>query len=168
MKAPAQHIIIDGYNVIHSMPNVKEWMNKNMDVAREALFNMAKALHDSGNARVTIVFDGKEEAIQIERPTKEDTLSVVFAPASLSADGLIEQLVAKSKQPDYITAVTRDNMIQETLSSLGAHSMDPEEWFIEIERATKHTSQRVRHRSQEIENEWGKANRLHFPPKRKK
>lgn len=162
MKGVVSHIIVDGYNVIHSMPKAKEWMNKNMDVAREKLFQMAKAVHDSGNARVTLVFDGKEETIQVERPTKENSLSIIFAPASLSADGLIEQLVAKSKHPDKITAVTRDNMIQETITTLGAHSLDPEEWIEEVKRCRLGTSQRVRNRSAEQEKSWNTANRIQF------
>ena len=40
---------------------------------------------------------------------------------------MIEQMVQTSKEPELITAVTRDHMIQETLSALGAFTMNPDE-----------------------------------------
>ena len=123
-----RHLIIDGYNVVHSLPELQVWILRgDLEIARNRLFDLVKPIHDQFDYRVTLVFDSSMDCHQVCRPTKELTFSIIYAPSDLSADGLIEQLVQSSKQPERITAVTRDHMIQETLTSIGAFTITPEE-----------------------------------------
>ena len=67
-----RHLIIDGYNVTHSLPKLQQWMQRGeLEIARDNLFDMVKTIHDHFGYRVTLIFDGQREAIEVERPTKE-------------------------------------------------------------------------------------------------
>ena len=133
-----RHLIIDGYNVIHALPQLQAWMLRgDLEIARNHLFDLVKPIHDQFDYRVTLVFDGSMDGKEVFRPTKELTFSVIYAPSSLSADGLIEQLVQSSKQPERITAVTQDHMIQETLTTIGAFTITPEELMDWVQNANR-------------------------------
>lgn len=141
-----RHLIIDGYNVAHALPQIQTWMLRgDLEIARNQLFDLVKPIHDQYDYRVTIVFDGSMECQAVFRPTKELSFSVIYAPVSLSADGLIEQLVQSSKQPERITAVTQDHMIQETISAIGAFTITPEELLDWVHNAHKVQESKIRH-----------------------
>jgi len=89
-----------------------------IDAPAGRLVDFAKQIHDNEAIRVTVVFDGKDGSI--DRPTPEASFSVIYAPADLSADGVIEQLVAQSKNPEDTTVVTQDFSIAQLVRA--AHS----------------------------------------------
>lgn len=123
------HIIVDGWNAIHASRELKRLLDSSPEAARAALLEKLAPLHDFGGARLTIVYDGVGDEIQIERPNDIPTFSEVFTPSSMTADELIERLCASSKKPRSITAVSRDNMLKLTASSFGALAISPEELF---------------------------------------
>ncbi|MEM0966058.1 MAG: NYN domain-containing protein [Verrucomicrobiota bacterium] len=137
MKQEGKHLLIDGYNVIHSLPSLKKLLEESQEAACESLIRMARAIHDEEGIRVTVVFDGREKTVQIERPCQRVTFSVVYASSQLSADGVIEQLLARSRQPEQITVASRDNMIREASAARGAFFIDGsgfEDWVTRCEK----------------------------------
>ena len=124
MKGPVtqeEHLLIDGYNLIHAWPGLhKNQPASNTMALRTTLADRVRNLHDFDGVRTTLVFDGQGDRIEIERPGAAATFSFLFTPSGLTADAVIEQLVAQSHTPQTITVVTEDAMIRETIISLGA------------------------------------------------
>lgn len=120
MSAYAQHLLIDGYNVLHQWPEYRRLMKSGIVAAAERLIEDVRPIHDVDGARVTIVFDGRGNRVQVERPSGQVTFSVLYAPADVTADGLIEQLVARAKSPHDCTVVSRDNLVGESIRASGA------------------------------------------------
>ncbi len=110
----SRHLIIDGYNLIHAVPEWKCLARGDLAPAREALANVARAIHDADGIRVTVVFDGPADRLTIERPTGQQTFSLIYATAELSADGVIEQLCGKARRGEDLWVATGDNMIAES------------------------------------------------------
>ena len=105
-----KHIVVDGWNVIHSHPKLKKLLTSgNQDAARAELSSLLAPIHDFGGSRITIVYDGTGEDISIVRRSQILTFSEVFTPSNMTADELIEQLCSTSKNPDRILVVSRDN-----------------------------------------------------------
>ncbi len=127
-----RHILVDGWNVIHSDTALKSLLeNESQEAARSALLQKLAPLHDFGGVRVTVVYDGIGDDISIVRRDKILTLSEVFTPSDMTADELIEQLCSTSKNPGHLLVVSRDNLLRLTASSFGAMSITPEkalEW----------------------------------------
>lgn len=115
------HMIIDGYSLVYRDEALAGLARRNLALARHRLVRLAEGLVGRVVDRVTIVFDG------IERGRGEgyegSGVEVLFAPAYLTADGLIERMVASSKDPAALLVVTSDRMERETVSAAGAETL---------------------------------------------
>lgn len=116
-----KHLLIDGYNIIHAWPNLKKDLQTlGLEATRSQLSDIVRIIHDIENLRLTIVFDGKGNDIEIQRPTPEKTFSLLFSPSGVTADTLIEQLASSPKKGHEIIVATDDSMIRLSASSSGA------------------------------------------------
>ena len=138
--ADCEHLLVDGYNLIHQVPDWKRALKMDSEGARSLLANWVRSIHDMNGVRTTLVFDGKGPDITIERPFKDLTFSYVFTPSGVTADTVIEQLVGKSKRPDRVFVVTDDRLHQQTALAIGAQVMSKKEldsWVESCERRLK-------------------------------
>ena len=93
-----KHIVVDGWNVIHSHPKLKKLLTSgNQDAARAELSSLLAPIHDFGGSRITIVYDGTGEDISIVRRSQILTFSEVFTPSNMTADELGNLTVRESK-----------------------------------------------------------------------
>lgn len=120
-----RHLLVDGANVLHSWPEFAALLKRDRDAARSQFVRTVAAIHDAEEVRVTIVFDGRGDAIALERPTRQLTFSVIYTPASLTADDVIEQMVANSADPTACFVVTGDHAERETVVASGANALRP-------------------------------------------
>jgi len=119
MSIPDRHLIVDGHNIIHRIPTLKHIFRESPETACENLVAMCRTIHDEEGLRTTIVFDGREKRTQILYPCERKSFAVVYAPRELTADGVIERMLARTKNPDRITVASRDNMIREATAARG-------------------------------------------------
>ncbi len=140
MNSPDRHLIVDGYNMIHRIAALERIFRESAEAACESLVAMCRSIHDEDGIRTTVVFDGREKQTQIQYPCGRDSFAVVYAPRQLTADGVIERMLARAKKPDRITIASRDNMIREATAARGAFSIDGdglEDWVARCERRTR-------------------------------
>lgn len=138
-----RHLIVDGANVLHAWPDLRQLAKRDRQSARSKLWQLLVPIHDSGEARVTVVFDGRGEEMVVERPLEQTTFSVVYTPASLTADDVIEQIVANSAHPPECCVASDDVAERETVSALGATPLrcsDLAEW---VKRAESRLTSKV-------------------------
>lgn len=153
--------------MIHAIDPLDRLLKDSPEAACEALIQMARSIHDEDGIQVSLVFDGREKQLQIEHPCKRATFSVLYSPRQLSADGVIEQMLARSKKPDEITVASRDNMIREAAAARGAFSIDGpglESWVARCEQRT--TSRIQGPQKKPWRNTFG--DNLHFPANEKR
>jgi predicted RNA-binding protein with PIN domain len=112
-------------------------MNKSQEQARSALLRLIEPIATRIAPKTTVVFDGQERGSDPILSTKQ--IDVLYAPVQLTADGLIERLVAKSKEPRTICVVTSDRLEQQTVSSAGAQIQSTEDFLRQQNRADKIT-----------------------------
>jgi len=151
-----EHLLIDGHNVIHCLPQFSKALRTSLVAGQEKLAQVARILHDFDGVRTTIVFDGKGEAITIDRPTPELTFSCLFSPTGTTADAIIEQLVAHSSKPDNITVVSRDQMVCQTVCALGAHCITPDDFMQRIAFCEQRQTEHIKRHNREIKAQWKK------------
>jgi len=123
------HLLIDAYNVICATDALRETMRDNLDAARDQLAGMVRSIHDAEGVRVALVLDSRQEGLQVEHPYKVKSFEFVYAPADVSADGVIERMVARVKTPGDATVVSNDRMVRESARANGALALRPEELF---------------------------------------
>jgi len=149
-----RHLLIDGHNILHSWENSRALTGKSTESARSQVVLAGVLIHDVEHLRVSVVFDGRGDEIGIEHPGRDDGYLVFYAPASMTADDLIEQMVGSSDRPQDCIVATGDRMERETVEALGAECVSPaylKEW---VERCRKRQSAEVRRRLENQDKDW--------------
>lgn len=124
-----QFIIIDGYNLLHTVGILDTRVGpKTLERARDRLLGiLARHLDGETRKRTTVVFDSREKGLP-NQFTSHDVL-VEFANAYASADEMIVLLVRKHSAPKQLTVVTSDHQIQRVVLARGAKSIDSDVWL---------------------------------------
>lgn len=131
-----KHVIVDGYNLIHSRPELKKTLRQSgSDRARDELVEAIAILHDYEGWRLTVVFDGRGEGLSVEYPLKHKTFGCVFSPGGISADEVIQGFVENRAVLDDLVVATSDGGIRVFIQTQGARWMSPEEFWRWVEEA---------------------------------
>ncbi len=128
-------LIIDGYNLLHKVPELARMLGSDIQGARHRLVRFTEGTALAMAQQTTIVFDGREAGCEPSLTSKH--FEVFFSPGNLSADSIIERLVCKFPTPGKILVVTSDHAEHDTVSSAGAHTMSSEEFMVRCERESK-------------------------------
>ena len=105
--------IIDGYNVIHKIPELEAKLEESLESARKALaMEISDWKRKYADAKVYIVFDGKNEDIPDYSHTKICGIDCIFTRSEESADDLIINMVRHSEDSSVITVISDDNRVR--------------------------------------------------------
>ncbi|MBR6388812.1 MAG: NYN domain-containing protein [Opitutales bacterium] len=119
-----KHLLVDGWNIIRSHRDMaRAFAELGQDAAKRMLSDMLSPIHDILGYRVTIVYDGRGDDINVEKIGRSQTFSEVYTPSCMTADELIEQMCATSKTPSLITVASRDNLIRLTAMGFKVESI---------------------------------------------
>lgn len=118
-----RYLLVDGHSVLHSWPELRQLHSRQPSSARERLIRQLSQLHDSGQWKVTLVFDGQRGGKE-ERP--RDSMAVLYASAGQTADSIIERIVQVHAGRGEIGVVTADHAEMTAIESLGAFGFSPE------------------------------------------
>jgi predicted RNA-binding protein with PIN domain len=128
-------LIIDGYNVLHMVPELKRLLNTDIQLARHKFVRMVEETANRVARQTTIVFDGRE-AGQDEALTS-GRIEVYFSPGKHTADTIIERLVRRYEQPGKILVVTSDRAEADMVLSDGAQVMSSLEFIAQCNHDSK-------------------------------
>jgi|SRR5690625_775947 len=156
----SRHLLIDAYNVIYKWPKLRRLLKQGSGPARDALASMVQILHDHEKIRVTLVFDGQGDEVQIERPGELLTFSYLFSAKSLSADDVIEQLVGRTEDPATCLVVTGDLAERHTVEALGASALSPDDLLAWIAVTEETLATKIRLHRKSLDSVW--KNRMEF------
>ena len=118
--------VVDGYNVIHSIPAFERALNQSLRHARETLIQICfQYANTRGDIRrIYLVFDGKDEFADLPTDSREK-LTVIFSNTKEEADGRIIDMLQNRNSPDDWWVVSRDNEIMNNAKSMRAKSISP-------------------------------------------
>lgn len=122
-----RYLLVDAMNVIHATDDLRCLLSEGPGPVREVLAERLRAIHDAEAVRVALVLDSSKAALEVEHPYGVKTFEMLYAPASLSADGVIERIVHRAPYPGSVTVVSNDNMVREATRAAGALALRPDE-----------------------------------------
>ena len=131
MRYNADHVLIDGYSVVHAWPGLRAAMARSLESARDRLVAELTRLQDAVGIPVAVVFDSRVRG----RPSHGETpagIEVVFTRKGMTADTFIERLLAKSRSPERFLVVTDDGAESFMVRTLGGQVITAEqlsEWL---------------------------------------
>ena len=127
-------LIVDGYNIIFALPELKELSKVNIDSAKDALKDMLANYQGYKGCRLMVVFDGYRKKGNPGSVEKYFSLEVVHTKQDETADAYIERTVHDLVSKYKITVATNDNLEQLTILSQGALRMSANMLVQEMER----------------------------------
>ncbi len=127
-------LIVDGYNIIFALPELKELSKTNIDSAKDALKDMLANYQGYKGCRVMVVFDGYRRKGNPGSTEKYFDLEVIHTKQDETADAYIERTVHDLVSKYKITVATNDNLEQLTILSQGALRMSASMLVQEMER----------------------------------
>ena len=137
-----EHLIIDGNNSMHAIPEIAKELNRDRNFAREAMQKFLEPLAGDG-FRVTVVFDGRGSKGVVEKRRGLDAFDVVYSSSFEGADGLIERMIMAAHYPEKICVVTNDNLIRNCAYENGATAMRVEEMVKKLDHSISQISRRA-------------------------
>ena len=149
---PIIRILVDGYSLLHSWPELAPGKPRHSAAARDELIYILTLYQDATGTPVTVFFDGSGSK---RDPKTESTSSVevLFSRAGQTADQMIERAAHRFRPYGEVLAVTDDNAERDTVIAMGG--MASSCWnFIQTIQSTladlqddiKHHNQRERNR----------------------
>jgi predicted RNA-binding protein with PIN domain len=115
-----QQIILDGYNVIHKIPQLQSHLNHSLEDARKALANFiitwARTHNHKGS--ISIVFDGRDGIINSRQSLCG--IKCIYTKTKQEADDKIISLVRNTPNKKDITIISDDNYVTNNCKAHGA------------------------------------------------
>lgn len=125
----SRYLLIDAYNVIFATSALRTYLSTSLEAARDQLAELVRVIHDAEAVRIAVVLDSRSDQLEVEHPYGVKTFEYLYAPAELSADGVIERILRRASEPGSMTVVSNDNLVREATRASGALAIRPEELF---------------------------------------
>ncbi len=102
-------IIVDGYNLIHAIPELKNKLSHDLEAARNDLLNLLIRYRNKKKVNITVIFDGRPGSIEDQEMKKG--LKVQFSQAPEKADQVIKRMIDKIEGEKGVMVVSSDREI---------------------------------------------------------
>ena len=112
-------ILIDGYSLLHSWPELAEGSPRHSEAARDALIEMLTQYQDASGTPVTVFFDGRGRRKTKPKNTAGKSVEVLYSNSGQTADDLIERAAHRFQPYGEVLVVTDDFAERDTVSGLG-------------------------------------------------
>ena len=137
-----RYLLVDGHSVIFAWPELRKLHGRRMSLAREELVKILTEYQDNSGVRVVAVFDGKGGSTTEE--SQPGGIQVFYSAGKLSADSIIERLVAKYAKEHDMTVVTNDHLEQQTVITFGALAISTDAFRDLLEEAAADLARRLK------------------------
>ena len=157
-----EHLIIDGNNALHAVPQLAKTLERDRQMARDDLVRMLEPLQARENCLLTVVFDGRGGKTALSKHRGNEQYSIIYSSSSQGADGVIERMLMVAEYPERITVGTNDNLIRNCAYTHGAAVMRVEELIKKLD-ASIELSKNLNRKVVKLEEKF--ENRIPFPEK---
>ncbi|WP_041219825.1 translation factor GTPase family protein [Desulfitobacterium dichloroeliminans] len=141
MESKEEYLLVDGYNIIHAWPELKELVEDHMEGARIKLLDSLSNYQGIRKCQIIVVFDAhlvqghREEAIDYQN------IHLVFTKEAQTADQYIERFAHDNRKRYQITVATSDGLEQIIIRGAGCSLLSARELKLEIEGAKERMMQ---------------------------
>ena len=137
-SAPKEnYLLVDGYNIIHAWPELKELAEDNMEGARTKLLDALSNYQGIKNNHIIAVFDAYRVQRHYEDIMEHFNIHVVFTKEAQTADQYIEKFAHDNKKKYDITVATSDGLQQLIIRGAGCALLSARELKEEMEMANE-------------------------------
>ena len=111
-------ILVDGYSLLHSWPELARSHARHSASARDELVNVLRRYSDAVQTPVTIVFDGGGHRGSRQETQSTSQVEILFSRAGQTADQIIERVTHRMKPFGEVLVVTDDFAERDTVIAM--------------------------------------------------
>lgn len=130
-------LLVDGYNVIFSWPELKKIAELNLDVARSRLIDILCNYQGYKQCLLILVFDAYKVKDNPGLVDRYHNIYLVYTKEAQTADMFIERTTHRMAKDFQIAVVTSDGLEQIIVAGKGARRVSSREFLTEVEYTTK-------------------------------
>lgn len=141
-----EYLLVDGYNIIHAWPELKEHTDGNMGGARMKLLDILSNYQGIRKCQIIVVFDAYRVQGHFEEVIDYHNIHMVFTKEAQTADQYIERFAHEHQKKYIITVATSDGLEQIIIRGEGCALLSARELKAVIEGANERINQEYRER----------------------
>jgi predicted RNA-binding protein with PIN domain len=131
---PLVRILVDGYSLLHSWPELARGKARHSAAARDELIHVLRQYRDAVGTPLTIVFDGQGPAQSAAAESASSAeLEILYSKSGQTADDIIERVAVLMKQYGEVMVVTNDFAERDTVVISGGMTCSCEHFIGMIE-----------------------------------
>jgi len=150
-------ILVDGYSLLHSWPELAPGKPRHSAAARDELMNILTRYHDTIGTPITIFFDGSGARASTPKREPADHVEVLFSRAGQTADEMIERSAHRFQPYGEVLAVTNDRTEREVVIGLGGHAASCLNFIRDIQNALAISADDLKHYNRTERNRFNQA-----------
>ena len=127
-----EYLLVDGYNIIHAWPELKELAAVNLDAARTSLQDTLCNYQGYKKCQVIVVFDGYKVKGNPGTVVPYHNIHVVFTKEAETADQYIEKVTQQMDRHYSVAVATSDKLEQIIILGKGAMRLSAQDLKKEI------------------------------------
>jgi predicted RNA-binding protein with PIN domain len=113
-------ILVDGYSLLHSCPQIASGSPRHSAAAREELIHLLTQYADAIGTPVTVFFDGAGAPAGTPKAMSSPQMEILYSKSGKTADDMIERAAHRLSAYGEVLVVTDDFAERDTVLSLGA------------------------------------------------
>lgn len=156
-----EHLIIDGNNALHAIPDLSKELAKDRNMARDSLLRFLEPIQAGENCLLTVVFDGRGGKGRVYQHEGIKNYTVIYSSSVQGADGVIERMLLAAKYPERISIATNDSLIRNCAYESGASTLRIEELIKKLDSVIDRT--RIRFNQRQGKKSGPLPNKISFP-----
>jgi hypothetical protein len=145
-------ILIDGYSLLHSWPELAPGKARFSAAARDELVHRLTLYQDAIGTPITLFFDGSTPSRGPVQKTAKSEIEILFSRAGQTADQMIERAAHRFQPYGEVLAVTDDGAERETVIALGGLASSCWSFIQTVETTLADLQEDIRHHNQSERN----------------
>lgn len=137
-------LIVDGYNIINSWPELKNLQKTSLENSRQKLLEMLEDYRIYKGMKVVVVFDAHMVKGSTEKHENYGGCEVVFTREYETADSYMERLADEVGRLYDIVVATSDWLVQQVVLGRGAARISARELYLEVIKSRKGMNEKYR------------------------
>jgi predicted RNA-binding protein with PIN domain len=150
-------ILVDGYSLLHSWPELAPGKARHSAAARDELIHVLTLYRDATHTPISIFFDGSSPKLggPSTTPSTPD-VEILFSRAGQTADQMIERAAVRFQPYGEVLAVTDDSAERETVINLGGMASSCWNFIQTVQNTLAELQDEIKHHNRRERNKFNR------------
>ena len=147
-----KYLLVDGYNIIYALPELKELAEQNVDAARGKLLDLLCNYQGVRKCQLIVVFDAYRVVGHKTEIFDYHNIHVVYTKEAETADAYIEKFAHENGRKYHVTVATSDGLEQIIIRGQGCFLLSAKELEADLKAAGKDAMALIDEKKERLHN----------------